>query len=192
MNYYDAKSQEFIDSTLSLDMSALYAQFEPHLNKDALILDLGCGPGRDLKFFNQKYKAIGLEPSKALAAFARNYSGAEVIESDIQSFETDMKFDGIWACASLLHLKRSELSPVFKKLSQMLKPNGNIYTSFKYGDFEGERNGRYFTDLTEDSVVGYFKGSGLEIKKFWVTEDVRPGRSNDKWLNLILSTCSIN
>ena len=143
MNYYDAKSQEFIDSTLSLDMSALYAQFEPHLNKDALILDLGCGPGRDLKYFNQKYKAIGLEPSKTLAAFARDYSGAEVIECEIQSFKTNLKFDGIWACASLLHLKSSELSPVFKKLSQMLKQNGIIYTSFKYGDFEGERNGRY-------------------------------------------------
>src|SRR5690606_13252190 len=174
MNYYDAKSQEFIDSTLSLDMSALYAQFEPHLNKDALILDLGCGPGRDLKYFNQKYKAIGLEPSKTLATFARDYSGAEVIEADIQSFETDIKFDGIWACASLLHLKSSELSPVFKKLSGMLKPNGIIYTSFKYGNFEVERNGRYFTDLTEESVVDHLKESGLVINKFWVTEDIRP------------------
>lgn len=186
MNYYDAKSQEFIDSTLSLDMSALYAQFEPHLGKDALILDLGCGPGRDLKYFNQKYKAIGIEPSKTLAAFARDYSGAEVIETDIQSFETDLKFDGIWACAILLHLKSSELSSVFKKLTQMIKPNGIIYTSFKYGDFEGERNGRYFTDLTEESVVSYLKESGLVVKKFWVTEDIRLGRNNEKWLNILI------
>tara|TARA_R100000656_G_C3957715_1_gene129458 strand:- start:1578 stop:2147 length:570 start_codon:yes stop_codon:yes gene_type:complete len=186
MNYYDAKSQEFIDSTLSLDMSALYAEFEPYLKKDALILDLGCGPGRDLKYFNQKYKAIGLEPSKNLATFARDYSGAEVIESDIQSFQTDVKLDGIWACASLLHLKSTELSPVFKKLSQLLKPNGIIYTSFKYGDFEGERSGRYFTDLTEESIMAYLKESGFGIKHFWITEDLRPERGNEKWLNLLI------
>lgn len=191
MNYYDAKSQEFIDSTLALDMSALYAEFEPYLKPGELILDLGCGPGRDLKYFNQKYKAIGLEPSKTLAAFARDYSGSEVIESDIQSFETEMKFDGIWACASLLHLKSSELSTVFKKLSKMLKPNGIIYTSFKYGDFEGERNGRYFTDLTEESVVNYLEESGLVVKKYWVTEDIRPGRSSEKWLNLLIQSRSI-
>lgn len=188
MSYYDSESQVFIDSTLSLDMSALYAEFEPYLKPDALILDLGCGSGRDLKYFNQKYKAIGLEPSKTLATFARDYSGAEIIESDIQSFQTDLKFDGIWACASLLHLKSSELANVLKKIENMLKQDGVTYASFKYGDFEGERNGRHFTDLTEESFIDYLKDSPLKIKKFWITQDLRSLRNSKRWLNVLIAS----
>ena len=97
------------------------------------------------------------------------------------------QYDGIWACSSILHLPKKELLPVIQKMCEALKDNGIIYTSFKYGDFEGERNGRYFTDFTEKTFREYIeKVPELTIEEAWITSDVRPGRGEEKWLNLIL------
>jgi hypothetical protein len=74
-----------------------------------------------------------------------------------------------------------------KKMIAALKPNGIIYTSFKYGTFEGERNGRYFTDFTEESFANFMQDiEGVLVEEQWITSDVRPGRGEEKWLNLIL------
>ncbi len=68
-----------------------------------------------------------------------------------------------------------------------VKQGGVIYTSFKYGSFQGIKNGRYFTYLTEGSFEALLQEiGGLEIDKEWITSDVRPGRGEEKWLNLIL------
>ena len=97
------------------------------------------------------------------------------------------KYDGIWACSSILHLSKQELKPVLEKMLTALKKSGIIYTSFKYGDFEGERNGRFFTDFTSESFEEYCRGlDGVTIEENWITGDVRPDRGEEKWLNLIL------
>lgn len=97
------------------------------------------------------------------------------------------KYDGIWACASILHLNKAELSGVFEKMSRALKKNGIIYTSFKYGDFEGLRNGRYFTDFTEELFAALLNNIPLlTIEKQWITGDARQGREDEKWYNIIL------
>ena len=101
-------------------------------------------------------------------------------------FDFENMFDGIWACASLLHVSSKDLNFVFKKCSKALKKNGIIYASFKYGEFEGERNGRYFLDLNESTINNYLKGTNLKIKEYIITEDVRPDNST-KWLNVILA-----
>lgn len=104
-----------------------------------------------------------------------------------EELEESEKYDGIWACSSILHLNKSALKDVLKKMSIALKENGVIYTSFKYGDFEGERNGRYFTDFTLEVFKEYIREvPELQIEDYWITGDVRPGRSEEKWLNLIL------
>lgn len=185
MDYYERNTQKFIESTLELDMSSLYAAFEKHLRPGAKILDLGCGPGRDLKYFNSKYQAIGLEPSPSLASFAKEYTKAQVIQSKIEDFESEDKFDGIWACASLLHVPSEELSDVFRKINHLLSEGGVLFASFKYGNFEGMRNGRYFTDLTEESLLQILEKSHLEIAETWITEDLRKTHKGEKWLNII-------
>ena len=104
-----------------------------------------------------------------------------------QELEGKEKYDGIWACSSILHLSKPELEDVLERMTAALKRNGVIYASFKYGAFEGERNGRYFTDLTEEIFAEFIKGmAGLRIEKMWITDDVRPGRGEEKWLNIIL------
>lgn len=96
-------------------------------------------------------------------------------------------YDGIWACSSILHLPKVELAGVLTKMVAALKPGGVIYTSFKYGDFEGIRNGRYFTDFTEETFRRFIEPiEGIRIEDWWVSADVRPGRGDERWLNLLL------
>ena len=104
-----------------------------------------------------------------------------------QELDVCDKYDGIWACASILHLPKNDLKIVLQKMEAALKKHGFIYTSFKYGEFEGERNGRYFTDFTIDTFQTFIQDiEGLQIKENWMTGDVRPGRGEERWLNLIL------
>ena len=187
--FYNNNAQDFVEGTLSVDVSHLYSEFESHLSKGASLLDVGCGSGRDLKYFAQQgYQAIGLEPSSELATFAEQHSGQKVICGSIQDTDWRDEFDGIWCCASLLHVTKDELGDVFQKLARALKHGGAIYVSFKYGDQEVERNGRFFTDLTEELLATYVAACPeLTITKTWLTGDARPGREHEKWLNAMVS-----
>ena len=95
--------------------------------------------------------------------------------------------DGIWACSSILHVPKAELADVFERMRRALKNWGVIYTSFKCGDFEGMRDGRYFSHFTEESF-GAFLGTlgGLTLEDNWVSSDVRAGRENEWWINLVV------
>ena len=76
---------------------------------------------------------------------------------------------------------------VMNKMAAALKANGIIYASFKYGNFSGERNGRYFTDFTIESFTEFVRNiTSIQIEDYWITGDARPGRGEQKWLNLIL------
>ena len=108
----------------------------------------------------------------------------QMLFSELNDIE---KYDGIWACSSILHLPKEELKDVLDKMICATKNGGYIYTSFKYGDFEGYRNERYFTDFKEESFNDFIKSfPGLTMIEEWVSNDIRPGRSDEKWLNLIL------
>ncbi|WP_052607440.1 bifunctional 2-polyprenyl-6-hydroxyphenol methylase/3-demethylubiquinol 3-O-methyltransferase UbiG [Bacteriovorax sp. BAL6_X] len=186
-NYYYKNSQTFIDNTLEIDMESLYGPFLGCVKLGGTILDIGCGPGRDLKYFTEHgYKAQAVEPSHKLAQFAREHSGCVVHEGLLQDVEFEgEKFDGIWACASLLHVPTNELSSVFKKIATIMHDGAVFYCSFKHGEFEGERGGRFFNDQTLDSIKEFLP-SNFTISKDWVTEDKRPDR-DERWLNLLLT-----
>lgn len=118
---------------------------------------------------------------------ASEYTGINVKQMLFQDLDETDKYDGIWACSSILHLSKKELKPVLIKMIRALKDNGIIYTSFKYGDFEGERNGRYFSDFTLEEFEEYISDiADIKIEHYWISQDVRPNRGEEKWLNLIL------
>ena len=138
-------------------------------------------------FLEKEYRVEATDGSSELCKLASAFTGIEVKEMLFQDLDASGKYEGIWACSSILHLPKQELLPVTRKMCDALKDNGVIYTSFKYGDFEGERNGRYFTDFTEDTFDKFMKViPELTIEEEWITSDVRPGRGEEKWLNLIL------
>ena len=188
INYYNLNAKNFIENTQNADMHLAQEKFLQLLPGSASILDFGCGSGRDTKYFLEKgYQVAATDGSAELCRLAGNFTGINVKEMLFQELDEIGVYDGIWACSSILHLPKQELLPVIPKMCDALKDNGVIYTSFKYGDFEGERNGRYFTDFTEDTFDKFIKViQQLTIEEAWITSDVRPGRGEEKWLNLIL------
>jgi len=188
LSYYDDKAKEFCENTINADVSPQRDRFLGYLPKDASILDFGCGSGRDTKAFSDLgYEVEAIDGSLELCKVASEYTGIKVKNMLFQELDDVDRFDGIWACSSILHLSKVELKPVLKKMVVALKKGGVIYTSFKYSDFEGERNGRYFSDFTEESFKEYIADCPeITIIDSWITSDVRPGRGEEKWLNLIL------
>ncbi len=130
------------------------------------------------------YQVTAIDGSEACCRWAEDYIGQAVL---CQTFDElgflTRSFDGVWACASLLHVPYAKLTgKSLEKLSRALKPGGILYASFKYGDFEGERNDRYFTDLTEERLAGVVGtgGGSLAVVETFVTGDVRDGRDGEK------------
>lgn len=188
VDYYNKNAGAFYESTVTVDMGNLYEKFEFYLSERADILDCGCGSGRDSKHFvEQGYNVTAFDASEELCKFARDLTGLEVKCMSFQEISYKNEFDGIWACASILHAEKAELPEILRKLRDALKPEGILYVSFKYGDYEGARNGRYFIDLTEERMVRILSEvPGLSILETWITGDVREGRASELWLNMLL------
>ena len=188
INYYNLNAKKFIENTQNADMHLTQDKFLQLLPESASILDFGCGSGRDTKYFLEKgYQVVATDGSAELCRLASSFTGIKVKEMLFQELDEIGVYDGIWACSSILHLPKQELLPVIQKMCIALKDNGVIYTSFKYSNFEGERNGRYFTDFMKDTFREFIKViPELTVEDQWITLDVRPGRGEEKWLNLIL------
>ena len=186
--YYDNNADSFIQETRTVDFSKIQNLFLSKLEKDSLILDFGCGSGRDTRCFLDKgYSVEALDGSAEMCKAASRYTGIEVKQMLFQELNVVEEYDGIWACSSILHLTVVELKDVLEKMSLALKDNGIAYVSFKYGTFEGERNGRYFTDMTETTFAKVLEAvNSFDIEEQWITGDVRPGRGDERWLNVIL------
>lgn len=188
INYYDTNAKEFVEGTLNVNFKATQDKFVNKLPAKGYILDFACGSGRDTKYFLVKdFNVDAIDGSIELCKIASEYTNIKVRHMYFNELSIVNKYDGIWACSSILHLSLDDLVDVFKRMSKALKDEGIIYTSFKYGDFSGERNGRYFTDMTEDSFAKLIANvENLKVEEQWITADVRPQRGNEKWLNLIL------
>ena len=188
INYYDTNAKEFVEGTLNVDFKTTQDKFINKLPAKGYILDFGCGSGRDTKYFLAKdFNVDAIDGSIELCKIASEYTNIKVNHMYFNELSIVNKYDGIWACSSILHLSLDDLVDVFKRMSKALKDEGIIYTSFKYGDFSGERNGRYFTDMTEDSFAKLIANvENLKVEEQWITADVRPQRGNEKWINLIL------
>ena len=188
LEYYNKKADSFVDGTRDVDFSALQNEFASYIKKGGLILDLGCGSGRDSKaFIEMGYEVVAVDGSQEICKRASEYIGQPVICSIFEEYNPERKFDGVWACASLLHLSLGDIKVVMKKMAVALKEDGTFYVSFKYGTFSGERNGRFFTDMDESSFDSLLEDvPELEIYREYITEDVRPCREAEKWLNVFM------
>ena len=186
IDYYNKYAEEFTASTFEVDMESLYQPFLAELPEGARILDVGCGSGRDtLAFKNKGYQLDAIDYSEELVKKATRLTGIPIKLKSFYEVDDYEAYDGIWACASLLHCERSRLAEVLEKMVQALKPNGVIYISFKYGDSDRDKDGRKFTDLDEnqaDALLEQF--DNVQQIKQWVTLDQRPDRQ-EKWLNLL-------
>lgn len=187
--YYDSNAKEYAKTTQNIDFHTIQDTFLSYLKPNAKILDLGCGAGRDTKYFLDKgYKVDAIDGSKQMCLEASRYTGIQVIQMNFHDLNAVNEYDGIWACASLLHIPSLELPQIFQHIFKALKNNGILYVSFKYGNFEGVRDNRYYTDLTEDTLKKILTEAGKDQSytvtevNLWTTGDSMPGRQV-KWLN---------
>lgn len=188
IQYYNENAEQFINTTLDVNFTEIQNEFLSMLRKESYILDFGCGSGRDTKYFLERgFVVDAVDGSLEMCKRASEVTGIRVKHMLFDELNEINKYEAIWACSSILHLSYMQLVAVFNKMLKALKADGIIYTSFKYGDFEGFRNGRYFIDFDEEKLERLKKDvPALEVKKMWITTDVRPGRDEEKWMNLIL------
>lgn len=186
IQYYDQNANKFVENMRNVDFHVIQDEFLGKLSKDdAAILDLRCGSGRDVKYFLERgYQVNAIDGSAELCALASEYTKIPARCLLFQEWNEREIYDGIWACSSLLHLIYWELDDVLNRIENALKPQGILYMSFKHGVFEGERNGRYFLDFTEEKMDQLLKNhTDLRLLRSFHTEDVRPDRK-EEWLNL--------
>ncbi|WP_338401287.1 class I SAM-dependent methyltransferase [Rheinheimera pleomorphica] len=188
INYYNQNAADFASATDQIDMTALYAEFLPWVKTGGHILDAGCGSGRDAAYFKQLgFNVSAFDASSALAEIASRRLKQPVAVQQFEQLNGHELYDGSWCCASLLHVATDSLPSVLFRLQQALKPGAVLYASFKYGDGERELNGRCFTDMNEEKLKSLVATvSSLSISKTWLTQDQRPERSHESWLNALL------
>lgn len=190
IDYYNDHAKEYIEKTKDVDMKYAYSRFEANTFKGAKILDLGCGSCRDTLYFLEKgYEVEGVDASEEIIRLVKEKYGIDVKESLIQDINEDDMYDGIWACASLLHLSSNELKEVFPKLINALHKQGILYMSFKYGKDEYEEDGRHYTDIDIErscELISPYKNALL--LECWKSRDTLDREI--QWLNLIVRRVS--
>ena len=185
-DYYEKNAKKYIDETFDCDMKEQYDFFLQYMPEKGKILDIGFGSGRDMIYFSSEgYEIEGIDPT---LSFVENMKekGFDVQRLYAEELSYENKFDGIWACASLLHVKRVDLIETLKKCRNALKMNGIMYCSFKYGNCEIINDGRYFNYLNEESLKEFLNIDNFKVVDIKLSDDVKMNRSGGKWINIIL------
>lgn len=187
LTYYNRYADTFVAGTQNADMSEQYRFFLKHLSPGSKILDLGCGSGRDSAYFaSLGFDVTAADGSEELCKRVKANYGIEALCIKFEELSFVAEYDAVWACASLLHVKKADMPDVMSKVSTALKPGGILYASFKYGNDERVSNGRFFNNYTERDIDALLTPeTQLTLLEYWITEDVRPERSGERWLNFI-------
>jgi superfamily II DNA or RNA helicase/SAM-dependent methyltransferase len=187
LDYYDQHAEEFFAATVSVEMTNVRQRFLEHIPDGGLILDAGCGSGRDARAFLEKgFRVVAFDGSASLAELAGQHIGQKVDVRQFADVEEQHCYDGVWACASLLHLSTAEIPDAINRLWLSVKPGGVVYLSFKYGDGERQQNGRHFTDADQTVLSAWLDVlSELDRADYWISNDQRPDRT-ERWINALI------
>lgn len=192
LDYYQTHAKDFFSQTINVDMQNVYQPFLENLpSGKQTILDVGCGSGRDSIFFsNQGFVVTAIDGSQNLIDLAKQTDTRIdwqcLTFDEIANQNWQSHFTGVWACASLLHVPFDDLPKILNDLLSCLKPNGVLYASFKYGNSERKKDGRFFCDMNEErwQLIENQLNNAKPLK-FWQTIDNRKNLQ-DIWFNLIL------
>ena len=184
--FYAEHADEYFDRTVGANLEHLYQRFLPLLPAGAQILDAGCGSGRDMKAFKERgYRPYGIDASPDLVRLAHKFSGVECEVKRLQDVDWDAEFDGVWACASLLHLPKRELPLVLSYLRKALRTGGALFATVQSG--VGERlapDGRFFADYMSEEFLLSVRLAGFNVVEAWQSEDALPNRRSVGWVNV--------
>lgn len=185
--YYEANATKYAESTLQIDLTSLYEPFLALLPSGARILDVGCGGGRDLKAFRERgFNPFGIDSSIALVEIARDYSGVDVAVAKVETIDFVEKFDAVWACASLLHLPRTELPEALRRIKHSLVSGGVLFLSVQSGSGEEIlEDGRFYAHYTDAEIRMSVSAIGFDVLETWKTPDSYASRAWISWVNLL-------
>ena len=188
VDYYNSNSESFIKDTRNIDMKKNYEVFLANIPDQGLILDAGCGSGRDSLIFQKLgYRVDAFDGSSSMVSEAKKLTGLNIELSTFEDFEFNRSYNGIWACASLLHVRRANLVSILTRLSEGLISGGVLYSSFKYGNNERLNGERYFNDINEHVLKAYVDTvPDISVMQTWVTGNRRTNDNDEKWLNSLL------
>jgi len=188
VEFYNKNAEDFYKGTVDADMSDTYKIFESFMDSNSAVLDLGCGSGRDSKYFlDNGYQVTSVDYSEEMVKKSSILTGQKTLHMDMTKMVFEDKFHAIWACASILHIPKPLIPKVLTNCYNSLREDGILYMSFKYGDGEVQKNKRSFSNFTETSFSELLSELNLfTVKRYWKTSDVRPGRENEFWLNILL------
>lgn len=184
IGWYEDNAEGFFARSIDAAILTEQRAFADLLPPGGRVLDAGCGSGRDAKLFREwGFDVTATEAAPRLATLARAHAGVDVQVMTFDEMDWSDAFDGVWTCASLLHVPREGLPGTLRRLRRALKPGGVWFMSFKYGDQDRVVDGRHFTDLDEAGARRLLADvGGLDLLSMWVSSDVRPGRSHERWL----------
>lgn len=187
IDYYNRYAVPYYEETVDVDMTEVIEPFMELLPENAEVLDLGCGSGRDTITLEERgFYVTAMDGSEEMCKLAEVNTDQEVLQMTYEEMEFDNVFDGIWACASLVHLTDEEMRDVMKKLILALKMDGILYFSVHKGDRDGIYNGRYFRDYSKKELSGLMEEfPELELINIWTTQDALSGKTDGQWLNVL-------
>lgn len=180
IEYYSQNASEYFEKTVNIDLQNDWERFMEHLPEGGSVLDLGCGSGRDSEYFiSQGFDVTAMDASEEMCDLASIHIGQDVLNLTFDEIDFDEVFDGIWACASLLHVPGDKMDDIMGKVVKSLKPNGVLFMSFYYGDYEGMRDGRYYKDYRTKAIKDLFANlEDMDIIEIYKEEDgTKPEKS---------------
>jgi SAM-dependent methyltransferase len=187
IDFYEANAPEYNASTVGIDPSSFLEPLARRLPPGAAILDVGCGSGRDLRWFKERgFRPMGLERSPSLAELARNHSGCPVMEADFETHDfPDRNFDALVLVGALVHIPHNRLEQVLDHLIKALRPGGHALITLKEGRGITEQSQDRFFYLWQDpDLRAVFDRLNLTVVDF--SRQTSKIRETDIWLGYVL------
>lgn len=187
--YYNNNAQTYFDQTINGSLQENYDRFLSHIPKEGYILDFGCGSGRDSKYFLEKgYKVEAIDGSIEMCKLASKYINQNVKCMMFDDLNEENLYDGIWACASIIHVEKENLPDILKKIVKALKTNGVIYTSIKKGSGYQIKEGKYYNHVTLEEINDVLKDLNMNVQVIDYFDTLSSVNRPDKpiWANFII------
>lgn len=188
INFYNKNHENYDNDTSQLELKEQWKIFESRIRPGGKILDIGCGSGRDITHFQTRgFSVEGLEPSTAMAEMARKRTNARIYIQPAEQLCANNQYDGIWACASLLHISKKNIKETIQRIAQALNKNGHAYISVKSGSGElRKEDGRLFSNYSSEELKEIISTiPEIVIVTLWTTPDAAQ-REDLEWINLLL------
>jgi mutator protein MutT len=189
LQYYNAHAASYIRETINRDIMDIREHFISMLTPGSHILDLGCGSGRDSRvFLDHGFRVTAIDASPAIATITSDFLAQDVLVMKAQDICDNEKYDGIWACASLLHIADSEMSATVKRIADAVRPGGIAYISFKRGtNCNIDDKGRFINRYTLEQFTKIcLEIPHIELSAHYESVSITHN-SKEYWLNIFIS-----